>query len=289
VSGFKDTFLTGWHRSLNLSLLLPLYMTGLLFGLVQTWPLLVNVDWMTRPQLGYLAAGDLDAWVNLLLGNREAQTQIGANAVIWLSISQLLLALYGLAYNFFTGGILSVWAGTHSFWTGCRYTFWTFVGLGLLLLVLVSPVVLITIIATSILGSGALVLGVVLLLLINLLGEYARSIAVVRSERNPFKLIGSAFMFSLSHFGGVISLGGLGTALHFGVVGLYFALGPLVSGTVALVLVQQVIVLLWLWVKLLRLAWALSYVQTTQQGMAEPQPAKLRDRFNQNKLRFEEE
>lgn len=289
MSGFKDTLVTGLRRSLNLSLWLPLYVTSLLFGLIQTWPLLANADLMTRPQLGYLATGGVDACVNLLLGSPEAQTQAGVTAISWLLISQFSLALYGLTYNFFAGGILSVWAGTRFFWAGCRYTFWTFVGLGLLLLILVSPVILITVIAASFLGSGALVPGLVLILLFNLLGEYARSIAVARSERNPFKLMGSAFMFSLRHFGGVISLGGLGTALHFGVVGLYLALGPLVSGTVALALVQQVIVLLWLWVKLLRVAWALSYVQTTQPGMAEPRPAKLPDRFNQNKLRVEEE
>jgi hypothetical protein len=286
MSGLKDTLVTGWRRSLNLSLWLPLYVTSLLFGLIQTWPLLVNADLVTQPQLGYLATGGVDAGVNLLLSSREAQIQAGTTTMTWLLMSLLLLILYGLAYNFFVGGILSIWAGTRSFWAGCRYTFWTFIGLGLLLLILVSPVVLITVSAASFLGSGALVVGLVLILLINLLGEYARSIAVARSERNPFKLLGRAFMFNLRHFGGVMSLGGLGTALHFGVVGLYLALGSLVRGTVALALIQQVIVLLWLWVKLLRLAWALSYVQTTQPGVIEPPAAKLPDRFHQNKLNY---
>jgi hypothetical protein len=264
MSGFKDILTDGLSRSVNLSLWLPLYGVSLLFGLAQTWPLLANTDLLTHPQLDYLATGSVDAWVNLLLSSPEAQTQTSATVTIWFLISLLLLTLYNLAYNFFAGGILSVWAGTRSFWAGCRYTFWSFTGLGLLLLLLASPVVLLMVIAASFLGSGVLVAGIGLILLVNLLGEYARSIAVARGERNPFKLLSSAFMFSLRHIGGVMSLGVLGTTLHFGMAFLYLAWGPLVSGMVALTLMQQVIVLLWLWAKLLRLAWALSYMQTAE-------------------------
>jgi hypothetical protein len=269
VSGFKDAVVTGWRCSLNLFLWLPLYVTSLLLGLIQTWPLLAQAELLTSPQLGSLATGGIDAWVNFLMGSRQAQTQAGATILIWLLLSLVAVALYNLAYDFFAGGILSVWAGTRSFWAGCSYTFWTFVGLSLLQLILVSQILLITVIAASFLGFSVLIIGGLLILLVNLVGEYAHSLAAVQGGRNSFKLIGSAFMFSLRHSGEVLSLGGLGTSLHIGVVVLYLALGSLAGRTATLPLIQQMIILLWLWVKLLRLAWALSYVQATRRDTPE--------------------
>ncbi len=57
----------------------------------------------------------------------------------------------------------------------------------------------------------------------------------------------------------MLALGLLGLLLHSGVAVLAIGLANLPLAAGALV-VQQIIVLLWLWVKLLRLSWALSYV-----------------------------
>lgn len=253
--------LTGLRWSLRGRLLLPLYVTGLLLGALQSWPLLLAGRQLTNPQLGAVAEGGFDALVNLLLGSRAALEQAGLSAGLWLAISLLLLPLYGLAYNFFAGGILNSWAGTRAFWTGCRHHFWSFVGLSLLLLLAAGLVGLGTLGLALLLGWPALLIGLGLLGLLNVGGELARGLAVAQAEGNPLKLLGLAFGFGVRHWGGVLLLAGLGLALPLLVSLVYGAGSPFVSGSLAAVLVQQVTVLLWVWLKLLRLAWALGYVR----------------------------
>lgn len=256
----SEVGLTGLRWSLRWRLLLPLYVTGLLFGALQSWPLLLAGRQLTNPQLDAVAGGGFDALVNLLLGSRTALEQAGLSAALWLAISLLLVPLYGLAYNFLAGGILSAWAGTQDFWAGCRHHFWPFVGLSLLLLLTAGLVGLGTLGLVLLLGWPALLLGLGLLGLLNVWGELARSVAVAQAEGNPLKLVGLAFGFGLRHWGGVLLLAGLGLGLPLLVSLAYGAVSPFVGGTLVAVLVQQLTVLLWVWLKLLRLAWALGYV-----------------------------
>jgi hypothetical protein len=77
----------------------------------------------------------------------------------------------------------------------------------------------------------------------------------------------------------VLALALLGLLLHGAVAALYIGLGNVPLGAGALV-VQQLVVLLWLWVKLLRLTWALSYVALgdrdgTQRTASDTVPAVL--------------
>ena len=100
----------------------------------------------------------------------------------------------------------------------------------------------------------------------NALGEFARALGVARDRRNPFALLGMAVRFAGRHLGGVLALALLGLALHVGLTWLYAAAARAIGASPALVVWQQVMVAGWLWVKLLRLAWAIGYVRMERSG-----------------------
>jgi hypothetical protein len=259
MNHFRTALGDGLRRAQKLWLILPLYLVGLALGLVQAWPLLIagGPNGLRNPFLDELVVGGSDALIDLFLGSAAAPTQ----ALAWAGSALLLAQLFGLAYTFCSGGMLSVAAGELSFWAGCWRFFWSFLGLGAMLVLLAALLLLMAGLAGATLGGAnlGLVAGLLLLQLLNLVGEYARAIAVVRRRRNPFVLLGAALSFCLHHLAGVLALALLGLLLHAAVVVLYLELAGLPLGVGALV-VQQLIVVLWLWVKLLRLTWALSYV-----------------------------
>src|SRR5262245_52448675 len=210
---FQIVLVEGWRNALrNWRIILPLYLTSLLLGLVQTWPLLANANRaLYQPFLGELAAGGGDAYVDLLLSN---PTRGGLVAGAWMGIAVLLALLFGLAYNFYSGGVVSVYAGTRPFWAGCRRTFWAFVGLGALLLVLLAfAVVVAWLCGLALGGGGAAIVALLLFQLINLMGEYARAYAAY-DRRNPFALLGLASGLWMRNLGGVLMLGLVGLLLH---------------------------------------------------------------------------
>jgi hypothetical protein len=259
MNSFRGALRGGLRQARRVWLILPLYVVGLILGLVQTWPLLVasSRDGLRNPFLADLAAGGSDAVLDLFIGSAAAPTQ----ALLWAAAALLLTLLFGLAYTYFSGGMLSVAAGTLPFWMGCRRFFWSFLGLGLLLVTLALLAVSMASLAGMWLGSlnTGVIVGLLLVQALNIVGEYARAIAVVRRRRNPLVLFGAALTFSVRHLGGVLALALLGLLLHGAVAALSIGLGNVPIGAGALV-VQQLVVLLWLWVKLLRLTWALSYV-----------------------------
>jgi hypothetical protein len=237
--------------------LLPLYLLGLLLGLLQTWPLLA-AGALHNPFLGDLVTGGSDELVNLFLGSPVAAGAAGG----WLLAALLLAALFGLGYNFFVGGILNVYAGRRAFWAGCRFTFWSFAALGALLLALLALAAIIAWLLGIVLGPRvAAAVALLLIQLINVVGEYARAIAVVRERRNPFVLLGAAVAFCAHHLGGVLALALLGLLLHIALAALYVLASETLARSPLALLLQQIVVLAWLWIKLLRLAWAVKYVQ----------------------------
>jgi hypothetical protein len=161
--------------------------------------------------------------------------------------------------------MLSVAAGTLPFWAGCRRYFWSFLGLGVVLVLLAAVLIVIAGLGGSGLGNlnAGLLVGLLLMQGLNIVGEYARAIAIARDRRNPFMLLRMALTFCLRHLGGVLMLALLGLLLHAAVAALYLGSARLPLGLGALV-VQQLIVVLWLWIKLLRLTWALSYVSAAR-------------------------
>jgi hypothetical protein len=257
---FQAVLVEGWRKALrHWGVMLPLYLTGLLLGLVQTWPLLANGNQaLYTPFLGELAAGGSDVYISLFLSD---PTRAGQILGAWVGIALLFGLLFGLAYNFYSGGAVSVYAGTRPFWSGCRRTFWAFIGLGALLLVLLALAIVVAALFGLALGAGGAVIVALLLIgLINLFGEYARALAA-HDRRNPFALLGMAIGFCVRNLGGVLVLALIGLLLHGALALLYGAVARALGGSVLLVIWQQLAVIGWLWIKLLRLAWAVSYVQ----------------------------
>jgi hypothetical protein len=256
MGSFWEVLIGGLRQALRLRLLWPLYLCGLLFGLIQTWPLLLATanGALYNPFLEQLARGGGDALADLASADASA---FGLSAGLWALAALALVPLFGLAYNFFCGGILSVWAGAQPFWDGCRATFWAFTGLGVLLVLLAALALVVVALLGGVLGTGGmLIVAVALLQLINLAGEYARAIAVVQGRRNSFVLLGRAVAFCARH-PATLLLGLLGLLLHAAVLLLARAALDALGGAVAAFAVQQLAVLAWLWIKLLRLAWAL--------------------------------
>jgi hypothetical protein len=259
---FQTVLVEGWRKATrNWRASLPLYLSGLLLGLAQTWPLLLaGGQALYNPFLGELAAGG-GAALDLLLSD---PLRASATASIWVIVTLLFTLLFGLAYSFFSGGALSVFAGTLPFWAGCRRTFWTFAGLGLLVALLAFLAIVLAAFASALIGlAGAAVVLLALLQLINLLGEYARALAVVWQRRNPFALLGMALSFFRRNPAGVLGLAAIGVLLQGALAALYTLGSRAVGGTPLAILWQQLAVLGWIWVKLLRLAWAVSYVQAS--------------------------
>ncbi len=265
-----NALLKGSRQVLRLRSLFPLYLTALLIGLLQTWPLGVAAarGALHNPFLTQLAGGGGDVIANLFLGS--ASVALGAG--LWGLALAPLAGLFGLAYNFFSGGLLGVWSERRGFWAGCRRTFWAFTTLGLLLAVGTALVAVASALLMRLVGFVAgLIAGFMLIELLNLVGEYARAMAVLRERRNPFVLVGLAAAFCVRRSRGVLVLGLLGQLLHLAVAALYVAIAGLLGSSPPIVLWQQLAILAWIAVKLLRLAWALSYIQALgPSGLAPP-------------------
>lgn len=249
----RDALIGGLRLAAQPGPALPLYLWGLLLGLLQSWPaLLVARSGLAGPLLDELARGDTAALLSLFRGD-EAGAQATA-LLLWL-----LAALYGAAYNFFSGGALGRWADARSYWAACRHTFWSFTGLGALLLVFAGLAVTLGWLAGAALGlwAGAATT-LALLQIANLLGEYARAIVVVDGRRDPARALRLALGLCARQ-PGTLALGLAGLVLHA-------ALGWLAGRTGALGLglslaLGQILALAWVWLKLLRLGWAMAYVR----------------------------
>ena len=264
MQGFRDVFVAGLRATLhNWRAMLPLYIVGLALGLVQTWPLLGAAagDTLSNPFIRRLASGGSEPAIDLFLSDPGPMS---AAAGLWALGTFVFTLLYGAAYNFFAGGILDAYLGgsARSFWPACRRTFWSFTGLGLLLVILAPLLVAVGAALVGWLGwSGALIATLVLLQLTNMLGEYARAIAVAHGRRNPFVLLGQAGRFCARRLAGTLALALFGVLLQLALLALYQVVAGTLGGSPLAVVWQQLVVLAWLWVKLLRLAWAAAYVR----------------------------
>lgn len=268
MQALRAAFTGGLNDARRLRLALPLYLVGLGLGLIQTWPLLFGAATgrLAQTNLRELLASN-DALLSLL-SVRDNATLAG----VWALLVPLLTLLYGLAYNLFSGGIISAWAGAH-FWQGCRRFFWTFSAIGALLVLLGLLVIGGAGVLAAITGAtgGPIVatLAFVLLQLANLVGEYARTIAVARNRRNPFVILGAAISFCARHPGALL-LGLTGLLLHGGLALLYLALTRLIGSSLLVIVLDQALIVAWLGVKLLRLAWAFNYLRATNQLQSNP-------------------
>jgi hypothetical protein len=172
--------------------------------------------------------------------------------------------IYGLLYNFWSGGIVSIAAGRRRFWPGGRRTFWSFTALGLMLLVLIGIAAAIGVLVEGLLGWGSLVLVAVLVALINTLGEYARAAAAVDDRQNPFVLLGQAMLFCLRYLPGVLALSVIGFVLYAALFATYGWASDQVSGSFLQVVLQQITAFLFIGIKALRLIWATTSMRGRQ-------------------------
>jgi hypothetical protein len=251
---FGATFRAGLRRAARPLLVLPLYLTGLLLGLLQAWPALRAGA--AGPLLGDLAAGSDDALALLFIADPGALAPL---TLLWAAGALVAAAAYGLAYGFFSGGILGAWAGA-PFWAACRRFFLGFTALGLLLLLMAALAIVAAVIVGVALGFGsALVTAIVLLQLIGLWGEYGRAAAVAAGRANPIVALGAGARAIARRPVAALALAALGLLLHVAVAAAYGAAGPRMGWWAPLA--QQAAALAWVWVKLLRLGWAAAVVE----------------------------
>jgi hypothetical protein len=251
---FAATFLAGFRRGSMPRLILPLYLTGLLLGLLQAWPALGAGA--AGPLLDDLAAGDDDALALLFIADTGA---MATPTLLWAAGTLAAAAAYGLAYSFFSGGILGTWAGA-PFWAACRRYFLGFTALGLLLLLMAALALVAAALVGVALGFGAaLAVAMVLLQLIGLWGEYGRAAAVAAGRSNPLAALGAGARAIARRPLAALALGALGLLLHVAVATAYGAVGPRMGWWTPLA--QQGAALAWVWVKLLRLGWAAAVVE----------------------------
>ncbi len=245
-------------------LAVPLYLIGLGLGLLQSWP----TAWAgaAGPLLTPMALGETDAW--LRFGFSVGGPTLGGGLLLWLSGALLAVFCYASTYNLFSGGALSVMAGRRNFKAGCARFFWSFTGLGILLMLLALFALVVAVLVGTFAGWGpGVAVALILLHLVSLVGEYGRAVAIVTEQRHPFALLGGAVGCLRRHLPGVLALTVLGLLLHSGVAVLTGSLGERVG--YAAPLVQQSAALAWVWVKQLRLGWALAYVTATSPGSAD--------------------
>ena len=257
----RETFLTGVRLvRRHIWLILPLYLMGLVPGLVQAWPLVAaGRGALTNPFIGELSNGGQAAILDLLIGGGAGVQQlIGA----WILLVPLLLGGFSLAYNFFSGGILNTYlGGQRSFWAACWHWFGSFIGLGALLILLVMLTSVVAALLGALLGPVVgVIVAVLLWQVVGVLGEYARALAVAGERRNPLVLLGRAARFCWQHMGVVALLALLALLALALLTAVYNVLSGALGAAALAVVVQQLAALLAVTLKLLRLAWAAALV-----------------------------
>ncbi len=252
---------SGLRYALRWQLILPLYGSALFLGLIQIWPLFGN-NALYNPMLGLLADHTTDVFVDLVANSGPVAP---GTIAAWSGITFLLAFLFGACYSYFSGGILSAWAGTRPFWNGSQHFFWSFTGLGILLGMLLFVALAIgTGVGLAFGATAGAITAMTLIQLMNLFGEYARAAAVVQDRRNPLILLGKAIQIVITQFPRTLSLAVAGLALHIGIALVYGSLASQAFGFPLSIALEQGVVLAWLWIKILRLAWALSLTQSVQ-------------------------
>jgi hypothetical protein len=181
---------------------------------------------------------------------------------VWTFALLIASFLYGMAYNFFAGGIIAGWHSTNvQGWAACRRYFWTFTGLQMMLVMLTLILGIITFAAVGFQNiAGAIVL-LFIIQLINTAGEISRAYAVIHEHRNPFKAWVEAIRFSVRHLPAMLTLTFAGFLLHGAFVSCAVLLTSVMSPTLLSVVWQQALLIAAIMVKLLRLSWATGLIE----------------------------
>lgn len=242
----------GARDSLRVRLWLPLYLVSLAFGIVQAAPGFDSAA-LHNPYLSDLASGGLDAWTDAALSDPRAAS--GA-ALQWSVLALGMWVLYGAAYNAVSGAMLSRWFGGRGYAAGGRRWFLSFAALGIALLILLAICAVLTAILGALAGVAAIVIFVIAGQGLNLLGELARALAVRTDRLNPLPSLAAALRMMLREPVALLAIALAGFALHALLLVVAVLIGSATLHPVIGLLAQQIVVMAWIWIKVLRLAWA---------------------------------
>lgn len=262
-----------WRDARRVRLWLPLYALSLALGVVQAWPLIDNRV-LHNPFLSELAFGGSDAWTAAAMSNPPGAS---VTAGLYAATTLVMIMLFGGAYNFVSGAMLSRWDGTGRYASGGLRYFLTFAVLGVVLLLLAALAIAGGAGGWAA-GGGVPAAGIAwaILQLVNLLGEYARALAIAHSRRNPFAVLGLSAAFVWSHAIAVFALAAIGIALQgamwaaLAIVGILTAAWPPPLSFA----LQQAIIFALLWSKVFRLALAWHLVRIAAPAVSLPAAAR---------------
>lgn len=253
---------------------LLIWLLTLAFALVAVLPIAA----VMQTDLGH------SLWAARMLGNFDATWMaeyVAATGSATLAIPPIVIAcgvLYLLLSAFLTGGIVSVFAradgtsGPADFWAGCGRNFWRLVRVLLWSLAAYAIAFLagslLDAVARKIWGEGMeerplVIFGwfratfvLLLLLLLNMVFDYARIRVVVEDTRKTARSVLRSFRFVFCNFG--LTAGTYGLVLLLGILlaALYWVLSGALPRTslgllLVVLIVQQVYVVLRVWVRLL--------------------------------------
>ena len=259
-----NTITRGLRSALHFPTLLPLWISTLILGLLQSWPLwLAGEQLLQRPFLGEVASGGPDMLVDLLLKNDALSTQ----APIWLGLQIPVFIIQHIIYAICAGGMLSVYLAKNEFGRGSMRFALPFIGFDMLLTIAIAIVIGLGVAGIALARSNSwFIPSIIIIVVLGIIGEYARAIAVVHERRNPFVIFGQALSFCARHLPGVALLALLSTIALLIVLGISSMLPSIPGAPWIAVIVQQIVILALIWSKALRLACAGHYVQAVVSG-----------------------
>lgn len=254
----------GLRSVLHMRTLLPLWLGTFILGLLQSWPLwLAGERLLQRPFLDKVGDGGFDMLVDFLLKNDQFTAQVP----IWLGLQIPVFIIQHVIYAICAGGMLSVYLAKADFGRGSTRFALPFIGLDIILTLLIILAIIPNVVLPA-LGQNNFwfIPSVIIIVLLGIIGEYARASAIVHERRNPFVIFGQALSFCARHLPGVALLALLSTLALLLVLGIATMLPSTPGLTWINVIIQQVIILVLIWIKALRLAWAGHYVQAVVSG-----------------------
>jgi hypothetical protein len=246
----------GFLQSFRAKPVLALYLCNLLVSLIPSIAVVAGLSNGGRnPQILQLLNSDpINTFVDLGI-NTEFISSQGPTILL------ILLALFvqRFVYDLLAGGIISSWDHRYSFWQACKRWCLSNIVISLFVIILsfISMIIAGTLIGTASLVVGSVV-GVVLLISISNVGEFARARAVATDRRNPISLFFGALWFCISR-----PITWLTCILGLLIIPLtqFPQTLALSSGTTLLlgIILQQLILLIASWSKILRLSWGYHY------------------------------
>lgn len=263
---FAQILLTGLQQSFQARPILALYLSNLVLSLIPTSIIVAGLSNNGRnPQiLQRLNQQFLDALVDLGLSKQLSSEQ--SAWLIWLLLAFILQRVF---FDFITGGVVATWDKRQSFLAASLR--WFISNVVISVAIILSFYLIITLaglLSANLNMLAGLIVGIILLLGLNNLGEYARIRGVATQQLNPFSQFFGALAFCLRHPATwLLSLLGL-VCMIVPQILLSYTLGALNNAFLAIIL-QQVILIIISWSKVLRLSWAYHYfIQRSSANLA---------------------